>query len=417
MKVTANKNFKGKFLRQTFFIRYDDVDLSKLDYSILTIPFIMNVISTVWVSGNHYSIDVMDEDLYYSLKRLNQVFKVMYPKTKWDGELIPKTLKNNRLDVKPKTDQIALLFSNGLDSVFSSLMHRDEKQLLITGWGQVDIPLSNKSLWQKRKQEMIDFGERYGHENTFLQSNFSNFRNHKKLRKLAPDIYEWRKYAVEDIGWIGLATPILFTKGIDILYIASSRPWSFGYARASNPFIDRNISIAGISFVPDQYDHLRQDKIQGLSRIRKELPLDTLIIKACDSISNTNCCKCSKCLQTALGFIALGENPRDYGFNDPIEKIMQRVRALDVSKLSLSTRWRYKKIRECIEKNNNTELKEAFRWLFETNLEENIENAPDTRNQVMTDWKKLSELFPAIQVPAWVKTGKPRNIWGEPLNE
>ncbi len=386
MKVIAHPEFSKNYLRWDFFVAYDEVDLTKLDYTIVTAPFIMNVISAVWISGDKYSVEAIDEELYYSIKRLKAVFKVMFPKTKWDGELIPEKLVKNTLSLSPDSE-MAVLFSNGLDSVFTSLSHRDKKQLLITGWGQVDIPLKRKKLWKSRKREMVAFGKKYGHENTFLQSNFSSFRNHKKLQKLSPEINEWRAQTVEDIGWSGLVVPILASAGLNHLYIASSDAWGFEYSNAANPFVDGNIKVSGISVIHDKFDCSRQDKIVRLSQIRKELRQDTLCVKACEEAVDSNCCRCYKCLQTALGIIAIGEHPQDYGFNDSIESILNTAKSLDVSKLSYTTRWRLKKIRECVERSNSNDIKQQFKWLFSRDLTENFENIDEIRNQVVIDWK------------------------------
>ncbi len=414
MDVIAHTEFSKKYLRRDFFVAYDDVDLTKLDYTILTVPFIMNVISAVWLSGDTYSIEAMDEELFYSIKRLKEVFKIMYPKTCWDGELIPGKLIQNTM-VSSGNNQIGMLFSNGLDSVFSSLFHRHKKQLLITGWGQVDIPMKKRKLWKKRKGEMLAFGKRYGHDNTFLRSNFSDFRNHAVLESLSPEIYEWRGQAVEDIGWSGLVIPLLFTKGLSHLYIASSNTWDYAFPFAANPFIDGNIKVAGISVVHDAFGYSRQDKVVSLSKIRKELNLDTLYVKACAEAVDANCGRCNKCLQTALGILAIGDDPRDYGFNGSVENILNRAKSLELANLSYITRWRLKKIKECVERSGNPSIMQQFQWLLQLDLAKNITDTRRARNQVIIDWKKLSELSPEIEVPA--EMCGPRNIWGEPLKK
>ena len=116
LDVVVNKEFKEAYLHENFFVEYDeDIDLEKLDYSLVTMPFIMNVISLVWVSGKEYYVDSMDQDVYDSLQRIKEVFKVFYPKTPWDGQLIPrKIVKNEPLRVNT-SERIALLFSGGVD--------------------------------------------------------------------------------------------------------------------------------------------------------------------------------------------------------------------------------------------------------------------------------------------------------------
>ena len=199
--IEVNKKFKEKYLTGNFFAEYDkDIDLSKLDYSIQIMPFIMNVVSIVWISGQDWYVDSMDEDLHASLDTVKEVFRRMYPCTKWEGRLIPHRLVKNVPPFKPDNNRIALLFSGGLDSTTSSLYHREKKQLLITAWGHWDLPLGNTKLWQTRKAQLQAFGERYGHETTFVKSNYYSMLNRKVLDRLSKEITSWRIFAVEGIG-------------------------------------------------------------------------------------------------------------------------------------------------------------------------------------------------------------------------
>ncbi len=141
--VKANEQFSKQFIKEDFFAEYDEsVDLSRLDESIVTIPFILNIIPVVWFSNETYSIDVMDKDLYYSLQKIKEVFQMFYPHHSWSGELIPKKLVTNTIGSSNESDQpaLALLFSGGLDSTNTSISHVDTKQLLITVWG-ADVKL------------------------------------------------------------------------------------------------------------------------------------------------------------------------------------------------------------------------------------------------------------------------------------
>lgn len=94
--ISIEDAFKAVYLKTDFFAEYDpEVDLSSLDYSIVTLPFILNVLPIVWISGKHYTIDVMDETLYHALEKIREVFRRLYPHTAWDGILQPTSLVNN----------------------------------------------------------------------------------------------------------------------------------------------------------------------------------------------------------------------------------------------------------------------------------------------------------------------------------
>lgn len=145
LEVIVHPEFKAQYLVSDFFVEYEDedVDLTALDRSLVLMPFLCDVVTIVWISGKKYFIESLDEDLYHSFVRIKKVFQKLYPKTAWDGEIIPKKVVKNceQCTLKDPCNQIALLYSAGLDSTASSFYHCDRKQLLITACGQWDIPL------------------------------------------------------------------------------------------------------------------------------------------------------------------------------------------------------------------------------------------------------------------------------------
>ena len=164
LNIIPHKGFKTRYLKGNFFAEYEtDVDLEQFDYSIQAMPFIMNVISIVWISGNIYYIDEMDTELYHSLERVKRVFKKMYPRTLWEGELrVRKLVEHPLLFNTKEKERTALLFSGGIDSTSTAFAHLDKKQLLITAWGHWDLPLNEQSLWQKRTKKISDFAHELG---------------------------------------------------------------------------------------------------------------------------------------------------------------------------------------------------------------------------------------------------------------
>ncbi len=249
--VVPNAAFKQAYLIDDFFVEYaNDIDLTKLDYSIVTMPFLMHVIAIVWISGEKYYIDSMDENLYRSLVTVREVFKKMYPRTSWSGQLIPRKLVPNTSLVTQK-DAIALPFSTGLDSSYSSLKHLDKKQLLITEWGRFDTPLDDLDLWNVLNQRIASFAEKFGHERTIIRSNYRDILNCQRLDNISPDIDSWSDCTLEGLARAGLVAPILLTKGCSALYVASTFTWDFPYSYAANPFVDNNILFADVRIKHD----------------------------------------------------------------------------------------------------------------------------------------------------------------------
>jgi hypothetical protein len=153
--IRAQDDFHKAYLKESsFFVEYydDTIDLRTLDYSIVTIPFILNVIPIVWVSGKQYTVDAMDVDFYHAMNQLRTVFEHMYPSMQFKGTITPRRLVHNsykNAGIDPE-ETMACMFSHGLDALCASLKHRDKKQLLITVQGNIDTPLGipGKNAWQ-----------------------------------------------------------------------------------------------------------------------------------------------------------------------------------------------------------------------------------------------------------------------------
>ena len=206
IKVIAHPMFKKKYLSQNFFAEYDtDIDLTRLHQSIVLIPFISSVITAVWASDQDYYIDYLDADFAAGLEKIHASMKKMYPSLQWAGRLIPrKLIHNKRLG---ENDTIAVLFSAGVDTTATSLRHHDRKQYLITVWGS-DVTPHDTDMWKGVERICKDFAKAYGHEHTYVRSNFIGlFKD--ALYNLTPEIPRWWKCTSMGLSYCGLAAPIL----------------------------------------------------------------------------------------------------------------------------------------------------------------------------------------------------------------
>lgn len=400
--VTVNKEFKEKYLtEEIFFASYDnDVDLSKMDASIVLMPFLLNVLTIVWISGKEYWVDSLDKDFFEAAKKLKKVFRRMYPKTNWSGRLRARNLVENKHEtLKNPAKEIALLFSAGLDSTCSSLYHNDKKQLLITIWGPYDLPLDNPQLWEERKQEFIDFAKKHGHQNSFVKSNYGKILNWDILSNLSKEITDWRIDANEGIGLTGLAAPILYSKGYQSLYIASSFTWNYPYPTAANPFVDNNITFAqGISVVHDLFNLTRLDKLSLIVRKAKEKKWNIPFMKVCNGRRNYNCVyNCSKCAQTYVALLALNEDPRKWGFDMKQEMALRKIqKRLHIKEdIGYWERWNFLCIQEKLKKMVATgqTIPESLTWVLEFNFSENIAYG-HVKYKVPAHWKDFRDLAP-----------------------
>jgi len=406
LTIRVHDTFKERFLLDDFFIEYEDVDLEEMPQSIITLPFILTMISTVWASGETYYVDVMDQDVYVGLAKLKKIYKLMYPKTPWNGKLIPRKVVSTPKPAQQfdENTHVALLFSGGLDSTVTSLYHKHKKQLLITAWGQYDFPLNKPSLWETAKARFIAFGKQYGHENTFLKSNYSEIFNHDVLEQYSPEIPRWRMWTIEDIGWAGLTAPILYAKGYPVLLIASSDSWEYEYPSAANPFVDSTMNFAGIRLEHDLFDLTRFAKMEYLVNYVKTTGEAPPYLTICQQRTVHNCNDCGKCFASALALFAIGEHPIDYGFYTTVEEIRPRIEKYlggELTSFARIERFNHiqRKIRERLSQGDKSARN--LEWLLKIDLLGWLDNTYEKKVQVPLPWKKLSELCPEIEVPAY----------------
>jgi len=406
VEIKVNKDFAKKFLKcDTFFAEYaEDIDLTQLDRTVVELGLLGNCIGIIWAWGKELTIEAMDEDFYHSLPIIKEVFRRMYPKKSWDGELIPRRLVKNTFTTPARApgekERTALLFSGGLDSITSSLMHRDKKQLLITVNGHWDLPLYDKKLLERRRIDLEAWGAQYGHQNTFINSNYYSFLNRDVLDKYVKEISSWRIFAVEGIGWAGLAAPVMALKGYQQLLHGSTITWEYNFPACANPFIDDNLFFAGMRIKHDLFDMHRLAKCDYIARVCKEEGIEKPFIRVCEEKKVHNCCKCQKCIRTIIELFVAGENPREYGFNCNVEKVLEKSRKfMSDHGTGSTTVWHFKHLQKRLREKarNGEQIPESLEWLLTYDLSKKITS--EIKCQKRLDWRNFCDLLPEICVP------------------
>jgi len=394
-----------KYVLEDFFVEYSDeeIDCTNLDYSIVTMPVIMNLIALIWASGDVYYIDAMDEQLYHSLEIVKEVFKRLYPYSSWDGKLIPRSLVDNKehfLVPRKTDDYIAVLFSHGLDSICTSLRHSTKQQLLLTVWGHSDCPLGRGDVWENFSKRIIGFGKKFGHENRFFRSNYHTFMNLKYITtKMTPEIVSWRIDAVEGLGWVGLTAPILMSKGYTKLYIGSSYCWGNPYPQAAIPLIDHNIHYAGIDIVHDGFDMPRVQKNKYLAEECIKRRITSMPLRVCSRIlrnEEQNCGLCEKCLRTMTGFLVLGEQVKKFGFDMSNQQAIQSVKKrLYKFKVVDRVSW-YWRIIQKVAQENVSKLGPMHHSFAKWFIEQDLDKITIFRPIKKINWKDFVDIYDKI---------------------
>ena len=404
VSIGINEKLKAAYLKSDFFVEYDDdVELSQFEYEIVTMPLITNIISLIWISGRDFYIDSMEQDLFDSLARVKQVYQMCYPKTRWNGNLIPRKLVSlkNKYSPRLSAHAVGCLFSGGLDSTSSALSHIDRRQVLITAWGQYDLPLAHQDIWETRKTKIKAFAATCNSTCSFIKSNYSEFFNWQVVNRLSKEIDSWRLQTVEGLGWSGLTAPILLAKGCSTLYLPSGHAWYYPYFTADCPFVDNNITYAGVHLVNDQFDIARLQKNELIARICKERRIVKPYIKVCQLTrrkDDSNCCACRKCLWTILSFIAFGEDHTEYGFPVTVEKAVHATLKLLKHPMGHFTLWNFltiqKRMAEQVKTNPELRAKVAPFLAYDIRKKARVKD----RSQLhQVQWNELSKVFPAIR--------------------
>ena len=173
---------------------------------------------------------------------------------------------------------------------------------------------------------MIDFAQLYGHENAFFKSNYYYFLDFTKLKHLSPEILTWRMDTIEDIGWAGLIAPILLSRSIKTLRIASSEHWDLRNPSASHPYIDGNIRFAGLEFKHDLFSMTRFRKIKYIVDLCNQDLVQKPQLIICQKPGNIiTCGSCEKCCLTLALLLGTSANPQEYGFSLPPKKAATKV--------------------------------------------------------------------------------------------
>lgn len=319
------QDLRDAYIQESFYAVYPDtVRLDMLDESILTIPFIASIIPIVWISGNTYTIQTMDEDLYYALKRIHTVFKIFYPSVDWHGELIPEKLSKNSPRTQQPDHEIALLFSHGLDAVYSSLRNNDNHQLLITIWGS-DVRPSQAKTWHNVKNLCQQYATDHGHGHTWIQSNLTTFVTEQKIVSHYPALKSWWGKTSQDLSYCGLTAPLLYSQGITHLAMAATNTIQAPYPYGSHPLIGNNLQFCGIRVHHDN-PATRTEKIRFIKNHCAQQQESAPLLRVCwGHYQGGNCLQCEKCWRTVISLLFEEQDPRNYGFNAAYDQALAQA--------------------------------------------------------------------------------------------
>ncbi|MFC2105033.1 hypothetical protein ACFLRV_00025 [Candidatus Bipolaricaulota bacterium] len=341
-RVTAKANpvFHERFLRDDLFVEYDrTVSLEGLDQSILAIPFLLNVLPLVWLSGETYYIDRMDAQLAQALETIRATFRKLHPDFAWDGALIAEQTVEPPRAIE--SDARALLFTGGVDSMHAHLVHQGKPQVLFTilrALGGGPDSARHGRVNSATRKYVQAFANELGHRSSFATSNAVDFISTKKLVGTWPRPRRWLIELQYGLGFVGVAAPLVQQLGLAKLVMAGCELDHYGLPSGSHPDIVNKVAWSGTTVCMEGLGQRRQHKVHALLESLSAGHPGGVELKPClfPSDEFENCCNCSKCLQTILGILGDAGDPGEFGFSVEPQVAFRRLREqLDLQRLSL----------------------------------------------------------------------------------
>jgi hypothetical protein len=313
----ANPEFHSRFLCQDLMVEYgSDIAIEHIDREILAVPFLLNTIPLVWLSGDTYYIRAIDKQLAQVLEEIRTTFRTIHPSFRWDGELVAdRTITLPSCD---ESDKTGLLFTGGVDSMHASLAHWDIPQVFITLLSSRGLVNGERERVNAATRDYVrSCADEFGHQSSFVLTNLFSFISPSKLAGVWPRPRRWLIEIQHGLGFVGVTAPIVQQLDLAKLTMAGCELDHYGLPSGSHPDIINGIRWSGTVVSQEGADVKRQHKVHAVREQLEARHLEGIDLKPCLHPSDEleNCCTCSKCLQTILGIIGDAGDPRDYGFD------------------------------------------------------------------------------------------------------
>jgi 7-cyano-7-deazaguanine synthase in queuosine biosynthesis len=337
-RLDLSENIKKYFLKDNFVVQYDK-NIEDVDESILAIPPLFVIAPVAWATGADIYVEKLDQTSFNSLHKVRQVFQGWYPRFSSSGRIYVNNLIGNKFN----NEQTALLFSGGLDSTTSYIMHKDEHPILISLL-RGETSSYEAEFYDKVKNTFLDFAKNEGVEIHFIKSdvwdmNSSILNNRLLTRDFG--VVEWYTKVSHGLIFLGLSAPLTVEK-VRTLYIASTftQDYEARTGNGSHFLAFTDFSWSDIKVIYDGQELTRMAKIKHIFKKNRTYGKN---LRICNPIMHSgyyknshsqlyfkNCGSCIKCVQTVTELIVAGIDPVECNF-DLNDKVLDYVRCLFVS--------------------------------------------------------------------------------------
>ena len=321
-----------------FFVEFQDVsvDFADVPNSILSVPFVANLLPLAWLFNITIEVDELDESFYQSIEQIKWGFKRIYPEVIFSGAVSANKIINNSYI---NSNNTVCLFSGGVDAMYTLLKHRQERPTLINVWG-VDISFDDLQGHAEVERHNKKVAESFQCRYICVKSSLRSFLNEQFLNQESYRILEdyWWHGAQHSIGLLSILAPYNYIMKTRTNYIASSfteKELQMGVKCVSFPVIDEAYRVADTRVCHDGFEANRSMKIKYICDVYKYDNL-SLELKVCFQFKNgKNCSCCEKCYRTMMDILVFDNQLGKYGFSS-ISSNASEIRAfLDTSEVKL----------------------------------------------------------------------------------
>jgi hypothetical protein len=317
--VSVQGSIKKYFNSLNVFVKYD-VDITA-GRSILNIPLLATVLPFAWLTGSNIYVDELDKTFKASMDALQQEFSKMYPDAPFTTTINADMLVENSIRKSNFVRRTALLFSGGVDSIYSLITNIDLKPRLIMIWGVEGQPYPQYSeYWKRVISTYWEFAGKLGVRFHLVKTDALDVLDAKRIEH---DFHEplrdgtfWARLQ-HSLVLLPLTAPLSLNR-FDRLLIAATNDPTHPYSRhpwGSQPRTDEKIAWADLRVKHDGYIP-RPEKIVG--PIKEYFKTDELSLRVClqrrREPEKLNCSKCEKCLRTIAPLVLAGLDPNKCGF-------------------------------------------------------------------------------------------------------
>lgn len=308
--------------------------------SIAILPLLGNVMPIAWFYGATIYVDDIDKDYLDSLESVRIGLGTMYPDKSLSARIIAKKVTRNRIG-DPKHPPL-VLYSGGVDAVFSMLSYRNVEPTLVTLWG-ADIFFNNEDVWQSVSQSNAAMASTFGAGYTTIKTTFRFCVNYEKLDPLIRRYggQGWWHGCQHSIAMLAIAAPLAWLRGSRAVVVASSysakdlHPTPCG----SHPNVDGVYRFFDCQCVHHEFTVDRQDKVKFICEQSRQLDRKIPLRVCWEVLDGKNCCVCDKCMRTIFAIWAERADPQDFGFQLDAARMEKMMAAIESGKVQKNAFW------------------------------------------------------------------------------